>query len=624
MSIFSPRDRSMIADGVLDHVQVPEAEEVHLQQADLLDRPHRVLGHRLVGALRLPVRGAIAVPIPGAIPRTAVLGELQRHDLLQRPVGDHHCRGVDRVVADDPLEALGGVEDLLGVRVGVVGALQLLTGLQALLEARAPAEDRLGDLLGQAVAGRVVVAEDPRRVTDRGSRRHLAEGDDLGHAIAAVLVGDVADHPLAAADREVDVDVGHGLAAGVEEALEEQAVGERVEVGDLQRVGDDRAGGRPAAGTHRDPLLLGVADEVPDDQEVGLEAHLRDHPELEVETLPRLGRDRVSVAAAQPLGRELAEHLARLGALGRREARQQQLAELDLHLAALGDLERGGDRLRHVREGLGHLVGALQIELVGVEAKLRLLDRRLRLDAEQRRVRVVVLAAQVVHVGGRDQWPAELLRRADDSLVRLLLLRDSVALHLEVDLLGAEGLDQVIDMRAGVGRTVLHQAAAEARLQAPGEGEDSLRVSGEELHVDVGLAAGEALEEAGGAEPDEVAEAGVARGQQGEMVPLVARLGRRQVAVVDEVGLEADDRLHPRRDARLVVLDRAVHHAVIGETEGGHLELRGACGQRVDLARAVEQRVLAVDVQVDRSSAHPSIMPVRADVGPTKQAPNGR
>ena len=48
----------------------------------------------------------------------------------------------------------------------------------------------------------------------------------------------------------------------------------------------------------------------------------------------------------------------------------------------------------------------------------------------------------------------------------------------------------------------------------------------------------------------------------------------------------------------LVELDRAVHHAVIGEPEGRLLELRGALGERLDLARAVEQGVLGVHVQM--------------------------
>ena len=352
------------------------------------------------------------MPFPLPLPAgAAVLGQLEGDDLLERPVRDHDRRRVDRVVADDALEALGGVDDPPGVDVGVVGALQLLARLQALVEARAAAHDRLGDLLGEAVAGGVVVAEHAGGVPGGRARGHLAEGDDLGDALAPVLVGDVADHLLAAADREVDVDVRHGLPARIEEALEEQAVGEWVEVGDLEREGDDRAGGGPSARPDGDPLPLRVLDEVPDDQEVGLEAHLRDHPELEVEALHGLGRDRVAVALPQPLEGQLPQHLPGLDALGGREARQQQLAELHLELAALRDLERGRDRLGHVGEVLGHLVGALQEELVGVEAQLRLLERRLGLDAEQRGVAVVVLAAQVVDVGGGDQRPAQLVRR---------------------------------------------------------------------------------------------------------------------------------------------------------------------------------------------------------------------
>ena len=69
-------------------------------------------------------------------------------------------------------------------------------------------------------------------------------------------------------------------------------------------------------------------------------------------------------------------------------------------------------------------------------------------------------------------------------------------------------------------------------------------------------------------------------------------------AVVDEVGLEADDRLDAVLLGRLVELDRAVHHAVVGEPEGGLAEARGALGELVDLARAVEQRVLGVDVEM--------------------------
>ena len=164
------------------------------------------------------------------------------------------------------------------------------------LEARVPTEHRLGDLLGDPVAGRVVEAEDPGRVAGGRAGRHLAEGDDLRHRLAPVLLGHVADHPLATADREVDVDVRHRLARRVEETLEEQLVGERVEVRDVEAVGDDRARRGAAPRADGDAVVLGVPDEVPDDQEVGVEAHLRDHRELELEPLASLRGGRIAVA----------------------------------------------------------------------------------------------------------------------------------------------------------------------------------------------------------------------------------------------------------------------------------------------------------------------------------------
>ena len=91
-------------DGLVDHVEVAEAEEVHLQQAERLDVAHRELrDDLLVGAFLL-----------------------ERDDVDQRPVADDDACGVDRVGADEALERLREVDDLADERVGVVCLLQLL------------------------------------------------------------------------------------------------------------------------------------------------------------------------------------------------------------------------------------------------------------------------------------------------------------------------------------------------------------------------------------------------------------------------------------------------------------------------------------------------------------------
>ena len=56
------------------------------------------------------------------------------------------------------------------------------------------------------------------------------------------------DDVASATDAKVDIDVRHRDAPGVEKALEEIVL-ERIDVGDLETVGDERAGCRPATRT---------------------------------------------------------------------------------------------------------------------------------------------------------------------------------------------------------------------------------------------------------------------------------------------------------------------------------------------------------------------------------------
>ena len=83
----------------------------------------------------------------------------------------------------------------------------------------------------------------------------------------------------------------------------------RIDVGDAQAVGDEAAGRRAAARPDRDALLAGVADEVPDDQEVPGVPHALDHRDLVVE--PR--RVLVEVVAQLAVGGELPEARQALG-----------------------------------------------------------------------------------------------------------------------------------------------------------------------------------------------------------------------------------------------------------------------------------------------------------------------
>ena len=195
-------------------------------------------------------------------------------------------------VPRDPLELLGDGDELVDAVVAGHQLAQLRARLDGAIERDVQLErDGLRDPVGLAV-GEAHGAAD---VADGRLRAERPEGDDLRHPVVAVLARDVLDDLVATRVLEVDVDVRHRHPVGVEEALEGQAVLERVDRRDAERVGDDRARRAPAAGGH-DPLLPGEADEVGHDQEVGGVPHPVDDPELVVEPVADLiGKRRVTL-----------------------------------------------------------------------------------------------------------------------------------------------------------------------------------------------------------------------------------------------------------------------------------------------------------------------------------------
>ena len=86
--------------------------------------------------------------------------------------------------------------------------------------------------------------------------------------VAAVLFLHVADHLVAPLLAEIDVEVRHRDALGIEEALEQEPEADRIEIGDGERIGDERAGAGAAARPDRNALRLRPLDEIGDDQEV--------------------------------------------------------------------------------------------------------------------------------------------------------------------------------------------------------------------------------------------------------------------------------------------------------------------------------------------------------------------
>ena len=587
-------------DRVVQHGQVPQPEEVHLQQAERLAR----------GVVELGDDRAVGLAFPDG---DVVDDRLAAHD---------HAGRVHAGLADQPLEPAGGVDDLPHLGLGLVQGPDL-AGLavpgMGLVEdpgqrdvlAHHGGRERLGD----PVAERVREAEHPGRVLDGGLGLDGAVGDDLRDPVIAPLLGDVADHVTPPAFVEVDVDVGHGHALGIQEPLEDQPVLERVQVGDAQGVGHQAACGRAAARADPDPVALGPHDEVGHDQEVRAEAHLGDDAHLVLDLLPAPVVIAVRVPAVHPAP-DLLPEPALLGLpVGHVEQRHQVLA-LERDVGPLGD-EQGGvtaglpllvrERRPHLLRGLQVVARAVELEPPGVG------HVGAGLHAEQHLVRFRVGLDRVVRVVGDHERQVQLFRDAPQAVADPLLDAQAVVHDLDEEVARAE------DVPVGGGRLERLRVLAEPQpglhlaAGAAGGGDDALGVRGDQLTVHPRLAE-VALQRGQGGQPEQVVHALGGLGEQrhvrvgtgaGHVVVLLRRgapADRLAVPAVlgRDVGLDADDRLDPGLGALGPEIVGPVEVAVVGHGHGGHA-LALALGEHVLQPRGpVQHRVLGVHVEVHK------------------------
>jgi hypothetical protein len=228
-------------EAVLQRGEHAEAEQVELHE------PHP----RAV--LLVPLHDGAALHAPA----------LDRHDLADGPVGEHHASRVDAHVPRELHHLEREVDDGLG---------------DVVLLARGEGPVPL-DLLRPGVLLPGAVAERLRHVAHRELRAVLDDVGDLCRVESAVLGVHPLDDLLAAVGVEVDVDVGLLGAHAREEALEGQLVEDRVDGGDHEQVADGRVGGR-ATTLAQDAAAPRERDDVVHDQEVAGEVLLLDHREL--------------------------------------------------------------------------------------------------------------------------------------------------------------------------------------------------------------------------------------------------------------------------------------------------------------------------------------------------------
>ena len=572
-------------DGVRNHGQGGQAQEVHLEQADPLQVVHGELGDDFV-----------------------LVGLVERNHFPQRLGRDDHAGGVGGGVAREPFQAAGYVQHLLDLRFAFVALPQGSRLAQGLVNRDVQLRRHH---LGQAVGLGVGQLQGAGGVLHRRLGGQRSEGDDLGHVLPSVGLGDVVDHLAPAAHAEINVNVGQRDALRVQEALEQQPVVQRINVGDAQGVAHQAAGGRTAARPHRDALLARVANEVPHDQEVAGKAHLLDHadfflqPALVVrQRVPQQAALRLRRQARPPLLKPLPGHLFEVTlqgkAVGDGKVREGILLARQRQVAALGDFQRPLHRLRHRPKHLQHLLGALEVELVGVELHpVGIADQLAHLDAEQDVVRVRVPFGQVVAIIGGDQRDAGLLRHPQQVGLDAMLLFQALVLDFQIEIPRAQ--DVAVLARGPARRLIVvgEQVERHLAIQAGGKSDQAPAVLRQQLLVNAGLVV-EPFQVAGADQLDQVAIALQVLAQQNQVVGVFA-VARAAAAVAGgDVHLTADDGLDAVGFGGLAELGRPEEVAVVGHRYRRHPLPGGQLSQARNGAGAVQQTVVGVEMKVDK------------------------
>jgi hypothetical protein len=185
-------------------------------------------------------------------------------------------------------------------------------------------------------------------------------------------------------------------------------------------------------------------------------------------------------------------------------------------------------------------------------------------------------------------------------VVETLVLFKPVVLDFEEEVFLAEDVSIGVCEAAGVVVFFGEDGFVEVAAQAGGEADEALRVGGEQILINTRLVV-EAFEEGRGNHLDEVLVAFLVLAKQDEVVVAVA-VGAGLVSLLGNVHFATDDGLNPLGFGGVVETDGAEEVAVIGHGDGGHFLLGDDLHELIDFARAVEQRIVGVVVEVNEGS----------------------
>ena len=253
---------------VVDNRQSAQTEKIYLEQSELLEGGH------------------------GELRDNGLVVSRKRHIALNRVARYDNARRMGGGVARHTLDLAREVNEPADILVVFVEGAKIRRFERLFYRYAELARDKLCNGIDIVIRH----TEHSADIAHRGARRHGTEGHYLRDMIGAVFFNYIVYDLASALVAEIDIEIGHTDALGIEKALEQQAVFHRVDAGYTDSIGGYAARSRTSAGAHGYIAAARVVYEIVDYQIIIDIAHSADDRKLVVEALLILLGDIFAVA----------------------------------------------------------------------------------------------------------------------------------------------------------------------------------------------------------------------------------------------------------------------------------------------------------------------------------------
>ena len=280
---------------------------------------------------------------------------------------------------------------------------------------------------------------------------------------------------------------------------------------------------------------------------------------------------------------------------------QVVFSKLKFDLAAFRDFDGVLQRLGMLRKERCHLVRILDVELLCLKLHARrVVDRLAHLDGHQDILNARILAGQVVRVVGGHQSEIEFACQLVQAAVDFLLHRDTMILHFQIEVVTVKNFKELLAQLIRTVDIALSQRTRNRTRQTGRQADQPLAMLPQQIHINARLH----IKAFGKTERDHMNQVAVAChvfAQQDQMaVPFTVHITAVKARMRRDINLTPDDRMDALGLAGAVKVNHAVHHAVVGQCAGCLAERGHAVDQTLNAARAVEQAVFAVHMQMGK------------------------